>query len=289
MKTVFGVSSGVIFLAFAVLVTGCGGAQSTRKLSPADLLAKGEYKKARQSALNADTNKPENRAITALSYLAETPEKKTAATAVKELGRETNEIGSAVAALEMLAFVNILPPIDADDFSLLLAEVGAGAAGHGTLKVTQSGPEPGSEISTALSIAVLEQLQIYVSATDGLIESGRLLEVWNGCYSLLGGSMGMEDPVQAWRLYSAIAGVSVALAQVAPQTDLVKVLLQSTVTTVEQNTEIAVAVRCDLSSPFEDLRTELVHHRSLLGRFESAVAVATGCSMGTYAPTSSEK
>jgi hypothetical protein len=56
------------------------------------------------------------------------------------------------------------------------------------------------------------------------------------------------------------------------------------VAAVEANPAVTVAVRCDLSSPFDALRVALTHARDLNGRLERAVAPALGCTLGTYAP-----
>lgn len=280
------ISRGVLTLACALLV-GCGGAQKVEKADPVSLLAAGRYSEARSAALAGGGDEMINRAVVALSYLAEGEEPTSTEQALDSLlDGGGGAIAAAAAADEMLALVSRLPADVPDELSLTAVEVALAAAGKGPRARVQAAPEPGSDVARSLAASVLDRLHLWLAGSDATPDSQRLLDAWNGSYSLLGGSMHTgDDDVMAWKLYSAVAGLAVVLDEIARNSDLTKVLLRSAVEVVEENPSIAIAVRCDLASPLEQLRKPLSYDRDLAGRLERALAPATGCNRGKFAPT----
>jgi hypothetical protein len=271
-------------LLMAALLSCCGGPQQVAKADPVALLAAGRYADARAAAEAGSGDPVLDRAVIALSRLAEDPTKPGAAQALDTLLAHGNAVAATATADRMLGLIGSLPKPAQDDVSMPAAEVALAAAGKGPLARSQSGPVPGSEVSRSLATSVLARLQIWLAESAAAPNPERLLRAWNGSYTLLGGSMDTGNPVQAWKLYTALAGLAVILDDTARDSDLTKVLLRSTVEVVEQNPEITIAVRCDLASPFDKLRAALTYDRDLLGRLERSVADAVGCSRGKYAP-----
>ncbi len=275
---------GMIFIALFAL--SCGGATGGSALSAEQLLAQGRFEEAKLAAVSRGSE-PMDRAVASLSTLAQDPSTTSAEAAVAILMDDSSSVGTAVAATEMLALVFTLPSVP-QDLSLTSAEVALGAVGHGSFARSKDSLVHGSEASTTLAIGALERLYLWTRTPDVTIDPGRLLDVWNGSYTLLGGSLKATDDLNAWRLFTSIGSLAVVMDRVAPLSDLTKVLLGSAVSVVEQNPDIAVPARCDLSSPFDDLRRAAARDRKLLGRLERTVAVATGCTLGQYAPKKEE-
>jgi len=271
-----------------LLFASCGGAQKVAGTDPLEMLARGQYARARALVKSNGPSNPTDCAVVAISYLAESPNKISLDKAVQTLNKGQNQIATATAANEMLALAKTLPPISNNEFSLLLIEAALGAAGYGTYAQSRSKPEPGSKIAVLLAVSSLERLNIHMSINHKQASQDRILEIWNGCYSLLGGSLSIKNNYQAWCLYTSIAGIAIVFAATSPNAELSRVLLQSAVLTIEQNQEISHAARCDMSSPFDKLKPVLLRHRDLLGRLERAVSGATGCTLGTYAPRPEE-
>ena len=275
---------GMVFVALFAL--SCGGSTTGSALSAEQLLSQGRFEEAKLAAISRG-NEPMDRAVVALSILAQEPSTTSAEAAVAVLDDDSSSIGKAVAATEMLALVFTLPSVP-QVLSLTSAEVALGAIGHGSLARSTASLVHGSEASTTLATSALERLFLWTRTPDVTIDPGRLLDVWNGSYTLLGGSLKATDDLSAWRLFTSIGGLAVVMENVAPSSDLTRVLLGSAVSVIEQNPDIAVPARCDLSSPFDDLRRAAARDRKLLGRLERAVAVATGCTLGQYAPKKEE-
>lgn len=290
IRTMGRTGSGVVVAALAVaLMIGCGGAQTVEKADPVSLLATGRYKEARAAARSGSGDDLSDRAVVALSYLGESTEPASARQAADSLVDGGGAIAAAAAADRMLALVPRMPTDVPEGLSLAAVEVALAAAGKGPLARTQAGPEPGSEVACALAASVLDRLHLWLATSGDPLDAERLLEAWNGSYSLLGGSMGTEeDHYLAWKLYTAIGGLAVVLDSAARDSDLTTVVLRSAVEVVEQNPAITTAVRCDLASPFDGLRAALTYDRELLGRLERAVAPAVGCSRGKFAPKGPE-
>ena len=280
----FCIVGGMFFVALFAL--SCGGTTGGSSSSAEQLLAQGRFEEAKQAAISRG-NEPIDRAVAALSILAQEPSTNSAQAAVSVLNDDSSSIGTAVAATEMLALVFTLPAVP-EDLSLTSAEVALGAIGRGPFARSKASLVHGSEASTTLALAALERLYLWTRTPDVTINPGRLLEVWNGSYSLLGGSLKAANDLSAWSLFTSIGGLAVVMDKVAPFSDLTKVLLESAVSVVEQNPDIAVPARCDLASPFDDLRRAATRDRELLGRLERTVAVATGCTLGQYAPKKKE-
>ena len=230
-----------------------------------------------------------NRAVVALSYLAEAKEPTAVDQALGSLLEGGSAIASAAAADQMLVLVSRLPASIPDELPLTAVEVALAAAGKGPRARVQTGPEPGSDVARSLAASVLEQLHLWLANSGVTPDAQRLLDAWNGSYSLLGGSMQTgEDDFLAWKMYKAVAGLAVVLDEIARDSDLANVVLRSAVEVVEQNPNITTAVRCDIASPLAGLRKPLSYDRELDGRMERALAPAAGCNRGKFAPTGPE-
>ncbi|MBW2276724.1 MAG: hypothetical protein JRF63_04475 [Deltaproteobacteria bacterium] len=277
--------SGGLLLALVFTLLGCGGVQTVEKTDPVSLLVAGRYADARSAAQSGTDDELSDRAVVALSYLAEGVEPDAAERAVGALVEGGNAITWAAAADQMLTLVSRLPADVPEGIALTAVEVALAAAGKGPLARVQAGPVPGSEVARSLAASVLERLHSWLANSETVADAQRLLDAWNGSYSLLSGSMATGDnDFLAWKLYSAIAGLAVTLDAAARDSDLTKVVLRSAVEVVEQNPEITTAVRCDLASPFAGLRAALTYDRDLAGRLERSVASAEGCNRGKFAP-----
>lgn len=273
----------LIFMAFHL--AACSGAVQKTSRTPEDMLAEGRYEAAREAAQSGAESTPLDRAIVAMSHLAQNPGNDGAKLALEALSRDSSDVASEVAAAEMLRLVHVVPPSANADFEVLAAQVALGAVGVGRMATTSRSASVGTEASRILAVAVLEQLSLWAALDNRAPDSERLLEVWNGAFTLLGGGFSVSSSGLAWRMYMSVASLAVLGDQIAPGSDLSKVLLRSAVSVVEENESISIAVRCDLASPFDQLRSALARDRDLLGRLERSVATATGCSRGKYAPT----
>jgi hypothetical protein len=272
-------------LILAGLITGCGGKQ-TKKISadPLALLQQGSYQAARLAAEARGGNSPTDRAVIALSHVAEHPDAEAAGRAVKALAARATEAESIAAASEMLAILSDLPALRDEERATLCAEIALGATGRGpfaTAEQRANDAEP--KARTDLAIAILERLRAIIAGAAEL-QTARILTLWNGCFTLTGGAMTGADDLQSWRLYACVAGLAVAVEAIAPTSDLAEAVLSSAVAAVEASPLLSVAVRCDLSSPFDALRAALSRKRDLGARLERAVEKSLGCSRGQYAP-----
>ncbi|MDJ0763799.1 MAG: hypothetical protein QNJ97_12525 [Myxococcota bacterium] len=272
------------YVLLSFLFIGCGGAQIREGADPLALLRQGRFAEARSVAEHRGVADPTMRAVVALSLVAETPKPSRGAKAVVALAEGTNEIGAAAAAVEMLDLAFTIEKPISTEAAMLISEAALGSVGYGPLKAETVPSLPPGMASRALGTAVLERVFFALDGSNAAVDLNRLLTIWNSCFTLGGGSAAAEDEVQAWRLFRSIGGLAVIVEGVAPDSDLSKVLLAAAVAVVESNPNIAIAARCDLASPFDQLKMAVAHNRNLLGRLEGAVVAATGCTRGTYAP-----
>ncbi|MFO8071948.1 MAG: hypothetical protein R6V85_08735 [Polyangia bacterium] len=269
----------------AVLLLSCGGPQLAREAGPEELLAEGKYEQARSAVRAGGVDSVRDRAIVALTHLAEAhgdPEAAQSALAVLREG--SGDVETAASATEMLELLFTLPEPAGTELSISAAKVALGAVGHGSLAPSQAAPMPGSEVSRRLAVAVLERVSLWLEAGSSTVAPEKILDTWNGSFSLLGGSVALSDEVLAWKLFTSLGNLGASMHEATPDSDLTAALLRAAVSAVEENPHIAIPVRCDISSPFDRLRQALVRERELLGRLERAVAAATGCKRGAYAP-----
>ena len=269
-------------------LVSCGSRQTGTDTDPLSLLRQGRFPEARIAAVEAGLDSDTNRAVAALTYIADSPVKSSALLTVKTLNRDVGSIRSAAVATEMLTLAFELPS-PTPELSLLAAETALGAVSYGPYS---PGTKPILNVGAAsrnLSGAVLERAALALSRPDAHIDRQRLQKIWNACYSLDGGTFEAEDDAAAWRLFTSIGAIAVFLAKSDPIGDLTNVLLGAAVTVVETNPDIAIAARCDIASPFDDLKAAMAYKRELLARLEAAVKDAVGCSRGTYAPTGSDR
>jgi hypothetical protein len=272
-------------LVAAALLISCGGPQVAREAGPEELLAKGKYEQARSAVRAGGVGSIRDRAIVALTHLAEAPvDSEASQSALSVLREGSGDVETAASAAEMLELLFTLPEPAGSELSISAAEVALGAVGHGLLAPSQAAPMPGSEVSRRLAVAVLERVSLWLEAGSSTVDPEKILDAWNGSFSLLGGSLTLGEEELAWKLFTSLGNLGASMHEAAPDSDLTAALLRAAVSTVEKNPQIAIPVRCDVSSPFDRLRQALVRERGLLGRLERAVAAATGCKRGAYAP-----
>jgi hypothetical protein len=270
--------------ALAACLAACGGAQDRGPtIDPLELLGRGEYNAARLAAQARGGDSPSDRAVIALSLIAEHPDREAAVRGVEALASGAARDLALLSAAEMLALYSSAPDCTGDERALLAAEIALGAAGLGPIAAA---PAPAGAVAPRdfdLAASILERLRLGL-AGEGVLETARLLAIWNGCFTLLGGAVKGATDLQAWTLFANLGGLAAVVGDAAPASDLARALLVSSVAAVEANPSITTAVRCDLASPFDALRAALTHERDLAGRLERAVAPALGCTRGKYAP-----
>ncbi|MCP4679029.1 MAG: hypothetical protein GY854_26765 [Deltaproteobacteria bacterium] len=268
----------------ALFVVSCGGAETKKEADPLVLLSKGHYAEARAAVQAKGVTEPRDRAIVALAWIAENPSAETREKATNALTEGTSGVGAAASAVDMLELAFGIPQPVETLVSMTLAEVALGAVGVGPLTSSASPAIPVGVASRSLAVMVLERVYMAFGHAEVSIDTDKLLSIWNSCFTLAGGSGEANDDVEAWRLFCSIGGLAVVMNDAAPNSDLSNVLLGAAVVVVEANPSIAIAARCDLASPFDKLKVALTYKRDLLGRLEGALASATGCTRGTYAP-----
>jgi hypothetical protein len=272
-------------LLLAVWLTACGARSIMEKKSPRELLEAGRYAEARAAALEAGLADQTNRAIVALSHIAETPTSESAEKAVSVLADDARNVRAAATAMEMLELTFVIPQPVTPEVSILAAEAALGAVSYGPLAITNTPSITVGAASRDLAVAVLERVAEPLMLSDVSVQSDRLLAIWNSCFSLDGGTFEAQTDFNAWRLFRSISTIALFVNRAQPTSDFANVLLGASVTVIESNPEISVAARCDLGSPFEDLKSAMSHKREEMGRLEKSVTKATGCTRGTYAPT----
>ncbi len=269
--------------ALALAVIACGARQGGDESDPVTLIRQGRYAEARRLA-RLTPDDPRSRGIIALTYVAESPTAERGKRATETLTTAAEDVRAAAAAAEMLALAPELPdPVD-PEVSFALAEVALGAVSYGPYAPDATPSITVGAASRDLALAVLDRVALALDRTGG-VSSARLLAIWNGCYSLTGGSFETPSDVDAWRLLQSIAVLALFVKSAGTDEDFADVLLGAAVNVIEANPTIAVAVGCDLSSPYEDLKKAMAYNREHLARLENAVRDAAGCTRGTYAPT----
>jgi hypothetical protein len=268
----------------AIVCSGCGGADAGRGVDPVAMLSEGKYAEARAIVLEKGMVSPRDRAVVAISLVAENPSEASGLEAVKALLEGTSSVGAAAAASDMLEIAFELPPIENVEFSIVLVETAVGAVGQGPYAPSTAPVMPVGAASRALAVSVLERIFLALAGRQILIDFDRILGIWNACFTLTGGATEAADDVEAWRFFHSLGGLAVIINDAAPDSDLTTVLLSASISVLEQNPSIAIAARCDLSSPFEGLKLAVAYKRKLLVRLEGALAAASGCTRGTYAP-----
>ena len=268
------------------LVVGCGARRGSSASDFEALLREGRCTEAAAAAEASGTVEPPTRlGIFALCRVAKNPNPTAATTraAVTLLRKDGGEMHHAAAALAMLDAALLLPSPLSPDISRRLTEAALGAVGFGPAAPAESvsTAAPGAATRT-LAVSVLERISQMLESV--MPEKSSMLTYWNGCYSLLGGTFEAADDREAWRLYRSTAQIGVALSLEAPTSDLTQAVLGGVISVVETNSGIQVAVRCDLASPFDDLKRAVAYNRTLSARLEAAVKDASGCTRGTFAP-----
>jgi hypothetical protein len=248
------------------------------------LLTEGRFAEARAAVVKENATDPMSRAIVAMSLAAEDPSEQNGALAVQALTGDTgdSETLSAVANALNLAFY-IPQPVTAE-ISLSISEVALGALGQGPLAAPGSKGTSVSNETRKVAVFALERVKIALAQPHVAFESSRILALWNGCSALMAGAFAAPDDALAWLLFDSLGDIAVVVQDAAPNSELSLLLLESVVVVLESNPEIAIAARCDLSSPFDNLKLALAYKRNLAGRLEMATSGAVGCTRGTYAP-----
>jgi hypothetical protein len=266
------------------LVIGCGGKPTVQRADPYLLLTEGQFAEARAAIVTENARDPMSRAIVAVSLAAEDPSTRNGALAIEALtdDRGQSETLAAVARALNLAFY-IPQPVSAE-VSLLISEVALGTLGQGPLASPSVTPPPASDGTRDTALFALERVKIALDQPNVAFGPSRILAIWNGCLALMDNALATPEEAQAWLLFHSLGNMAAVVQNAAPNSDLALVLLKSAVAVVEGNPSIAIAARCDLSSPFESLKMALAHKRNLAGRLGKATSGAVGCTRGTYAP-----
>lgn len=273
-----------IVLLAAVLFVGCAGSQPSPSEDARALLIEGRFAEARKAALRQGDRSPENRGIIALATLARSPTSTGATEAVIALTEGASGVGATVAAAQLLTLTGELQAPPNSDLAVLIAEAALGGAGQGPYTPKGTLPIPVGTATRQVASKTLERMFLSLAVGEMTIDTKRLLRIWNGCFTLLGGVLETPDDATAWSLFRSIGGLAIVLHNGAPDDELAQVLLRSAVAVIESNPSIALAARCDLATPFDALRTSIKQDRALARQLEQAVASAAGCSRGTHAP-----
>ncbi len=266
------------------LLFGCGGTTEVQRVDPYLLLTEGRYAEARAAVVKDNTKDPKSRAIVAISLAAEDPSEQNGASAVRALTDDTGDSDILPTLANLLNLTFYIPQPVSTQVSLRIAEVALGALGQGPLATPDLKDNPVGDGTRRLAVFTLERVNDALEQPRVAFESNRILAIWEGCSALMGAAFAVTDDAQAWLLFDSLGGIAVVVEDAAPNSDLSLLLLDSVVVVLESNPEIAIAARCDLSSPFDDLRLALAHKRNLAGRLEAATSGAVGCTRGTYAP-----
>lgn len=266
------------------LPVGCGGPQGAGlPTDPVELFSAGDYRAARLAAKARGGTNPTDRAVIALSFLAENADEEARSSAVTALREGASEAEAIAASEEMLDLFAATPKLVDEERSLLVLESAIGATGPGPAGSPPRIEDAADGSRTELAISLLERLRFCLGGASEF-STGRVLAIWNGCFGLLRGEMKGSSEYRSWQLYLNVAGLAVIVSEAAPVSDLERALLSSTVAAVEASPLLAPAVRCDLSSPVDELRAALFRAPELNARFERAIEKALGCSRGRYAP-----
>jgi hypothetical protein len=122
MKTTVTIGRASLILPIVLLIAACGARSLVEKKIPRELLLEGRFTEARAAALEAGLDDQTNRAIVALSHIAEAPTADSARKAVSVLADDARNVRAAATALEMLALAHEIPQPVAPEVSMLLAE-----------------------------------------------------------------------------------------------------------------------------------------------------------------------
>ncbi len=271
-----------------LMLAGCGGAQKQETVDLAALLSR-EDCAAVMANIGDEPRTPEQRGAAALCTLvAETIDSAQApvSRAILLLQSGGTAEDAAISATRMMSLAPLLP-----DSSLPVAttrlHTALGAAGYGPFAVGTPG-EGGSALELELAITSLEYLSAVLDETDGSFDQRALIDTWNGCWSLLAGTMAVDTDRRAWRLHTSIAAIALRLWDQNNLTDFNQILMESTIAAVEKNPGISVAARCDMAAPYDRLKKALSKKPELAGALERSVSAALGCTPGRYAPSDGE-
>ena len=272
-------------LLLAVILFACGAKQPSQSLSPLALLEAGRYTEARVAAVAAGLENDTNRAVAALTYVADSPTDASAKLAVSTLNKDAGNVRTAAVVTQMLTLASELLPSVSVDVSMAIAESALGAVSYGPYSPGTKPTLTVGAASRALAGAVLERVSLALSGSDIQVSRQRLLQIWNSCYSMDGGDFDADGAYRAWRLFKSISAIALFMARVDLTDDFTSALFSAAITVVEANPEITIAAKCDMASPYDEMKNALAQKRDILGRLEAALSGATGCSRGTYAPT----
>ena len=266
-------------LLIVVSATGCKTPPPETALDIRALMSAGNCSEI-QSQLSADSLSAESRgalAVCALVTESNDSGKQNALQIVS--GDATTCTTAATSMLEL----SLLHPNATDEYRQALLAVAFGIGGYGPVLSDGIIP-PGSDGARMLTVAILRFAEDAYLQQDFAANPDALIGVWRGCQYLLDGNYLAGTDYMAWQLFTALADFALRVFDPFNKTELGYEVMRATVATLEQNGAIGVAARCDLGSPYEKLKSALSKDTALLGPLERAVAVATGCTRGRYAP-----
>ncbi|MBN2804036.1 MAG: hypothetical protein JXR91_13160 [Deltaproteobacteria bacterium] len=281
----------IVFLISTFFIcAGCGAPQKAAETDFKLLLSNGDCSKATAELSSKSFLNDEEKAIVAIcSILQDDTETAAGETggsqknAVKIIVDNKNPVSNAAAAKYLIEYSKIIPP-QSFNVNIKILLTALGAAGYGPYK-TSVAIEEGSNISKDLATDVIEQLSLFLNNLDSqYVNTNGIIEVWNGTYSLLGGSVQTDSVKEAWRLFTSLANIAIVMFNPKTMEEFETILIKTAIEAVEKNPQISVAVKCDLSSPYQNFKGIVSKKQELLGSLERAVSSATGCTPGRYAP-----
>ena len=279
IKSCVRVSRGWAVLLIVFGATSCKTPPTETALDIRALMSAGNCNEI-QSQLSAESLSAEGRGALAVCALATDSNDSGKQNALQIVsGDATTCTTAATSMLEL----SLLHPDATDEYHQAVLAVAFGIAGFGPVSSTGIVP-PGSDGARMLTVAILRFAEDAYLQQDFPANPDALMGVWRGCQYLLDGNYLAGTDYLAWQLFTALADFALRVFDPFNKTELGYEVMRATVETLEQNGAIGVAARCDLGSPYEKLKSVLSKDTALLGPLERAVAVATGCTRGRYAP-----
>ncbi len=269
-------------------ISACGGTQKGVTLDIKSLITNGECASVISKLSSRDISEQERGAL-ALCRLSESANSQSAVNdAMATLTDALTPAARVKSASAMIDFSKVLTGKTAD-FNMTLLYCALGSVGYGRYKHALP-LETESEAVKELAIDLMEHLNYTISIKESSdysqtsLDKTGLVEIWNGIYSLLGGQVKFVSPKSAWRFFTNLSNIALAVFNPLKHGEFEYLLMKTAIYTAEMNPQIAVAVRCDLASPYDKLKRTVSSKQELSGSLARAVSSATGCKMGKYAP-----
>ena len=281
-----------------ILMANCGGKQRPNIPDPKVLIRHGEYERALKAAkawVSCEPNNVERVVMLAVAkavfYASKASEKTSGGEGsladpfaspkeVKvDLSKVTEVLKDLMKAQKMSSMVKAVSLFIEDALSVsafdlperfdFLAEV---------IKIAAAIPSDSKE-RRELGAWILETVA-YGAEHEAKLMTLKLL--WSKVKDLIGKEykFPLKEQKIGWRWYLSASRLVIAV----DDKELRREVGNLAVSIVENNPTLAIAVRCDLASPYDLLKKALYWEKDLRARLEHAVREAEGCTPGTYAP-----